>query len=393
MTDIELKTFEAKKAAARKIAASINKDLKKESPDSEDLVVIMGDRPDLMVKKYMSTGNPVIDRLLGGGIVLGVPIEIIGAPGCSKSTTTMMIARQFLLAGKLVAYVNVEQQAPPVDQIKAAGFTDEEIKDLIIIPAFGSGEKLFDTIKDFLLDYKTQRPNHIIDCVIIDSVAALAPSAEIASIDKNGFEGNTIGRHAAMVGKFLRQMCGTGAISREGSLILINQLRAQVSTVPMPDIGTGGRSIPYFAKTRLSFKKDNTESKKLVDKDGNQLGLAINVSVIKNNMGIPGRSATFRFIYGQGLDSITPIFEEALDYGIITKRTPTSPMYVFNTDEGQVEVKGLDAAKDYFKNNPALITRVTSEVELKRSSEMSNIPDLDSLGLDSIEEDVEFVDV
>lgn len=358
----------------RAIMAGINAELRKANPNSEDLIFRVGDKPEFMKREYVSTGNPALDRILGGGIVLGVPVEIAGAAGCGKTTLALSIGREFIRKrNSLVLFVNVEQQVLPIEQIKVAGFTDEELNSLIVLPAYGSGENLFDRLKDFLLDFKTKRPNNLIDCVIIDSIAALTPAAEIQSIEKNGYEGMTIGRHASMVNKFLRNMCGTGSISKSGSLILVNQLRSQIAAVPMPDISTGGKAIQYYPKIRMFLKKDNEGTKKLIDPKEGQLGLSVKVDIIKNNVGTPNRSATYSFIYGKGYDLVTPLFEEALDLNIIFKKSPTSPMYQFILPTGELkEVRGLDAAKDFFATEEGLMTHIEAQIKAKREESSGN---------------------
>lgn len=295
-----------------------------------------------------------------------------------NTTTSLYIANQFIEQGKVVLFVNVEQQTLPIDQLEAAGINGAKREMFMTLPAFGSGENLFNIIKAFLIDPVTLAPRHEVHCIIIDSIAALAPNDELESIQKNGFEGHTMGRHASMVNKFMRQMCGTGAISHESTMILINQLRETISQsggggrAPAPS-PTGGRAISYYAKLRISLKRDYDGCLKLTLPNGDVKGVAIEAELVKNNTGIPGRKAKYSFIYGEGLDIKTPVIDEAIEYGIIKRLSSVTWSVPVRSSEDKL-FKGVGPMTTYVRDD-LNFPYIQELVEVFRNTSTEELPE------------------
>lgn len=187
--------------------------------------------------ELISTGNPALDWGLGGGIPEGTIIELYGAPSTGKTTTMTYIMAEVQKRGKLVIYYHTEESRKPAKAWKLAG-VDENL--VIYIDARRSGEDGINIIKDLLLN-DNGLPNDLIGMIVIDSISALAPNAEMNSVEDNGMEGITVGRQAALTSKMFRVICGSGWL-HEGCIIgLVNQERAQIGQTPLPNVTSGGK--------------------------------------------------------------------------------------------------------------------------------------------------------
>jgi len=276
--------------------------------------------------RLISTGNPALDWALGGGIQEGTIFELYGAPGAGKTTAMCYIMAEVQKLGKYVIYYHLEEAAKPSKAWKLAGVDENKV---VYINALKSGEDGLNLIRELLVDDKGI-PTDVVGMIVMDSISALAPAAEVTSVDGNGMEGTTMARQAALTSKMFRIMTGTGWLSKGCLTGLVNQERAQIGQTPLPNLTSGGKSIPYYAKVRVQLKQPSdkflvenegvvTEGKQ--DSTGKKLtiGHTIDYYISKNNTGSapPFRRGSWRVIYEKGIDYLGPIIEEAITYGII----------------------------------------------------------------------------
>lgn len=351
------------------LITSFNKKNQKTNPDARPPIFWASSQEDFITPHYLSTNNPALDRALGGGFRKGVPIEVFGGEGTGKTTTAMMAIKSCLNEGGIPAFISTEQPIFPTDQAAVAGLTPEDIDNILYLPPMGSAEDIFNRLREIMWDSAKSEPRYLLDLIVIDSIAGLLPQDELKSIDDKGFEGHTMGRHAAMVSKFYRYMCSL--MSPLGVLLSINQMRSQIGQTPLPDITPGGKAVRYYNKTRIQLKPDKETAKTMVDDKKAQLGNAVEFIVVKNNVGRPYVTGSYRYWYGIGLDVVTPVVEEALDNGVIWKDSPTSNLHKFLLPDGtESKVNGWANTIKYFQDNKDSFETLRTAVESVRNAEV-----------------------
>jgi recombination protein RecA len=295
----------------------------------------------------ISTGNPALDWGLSGGIPEGTIFEFYGPPSTGKSTAMSYVMSEIQKLNKIVIYYHTEESFKPQKAWKLAGVDESKV---CYIDARRSGEDGINQIKSLILD-EDGLPSSVVGMIVIDSVSALAPAAEINSVGNNGMEGVTVGRLAALTSKLFRIICGSGWLHEGCILGLVNQERAQIGQVPLPNVTSGGHAIPYYAKIRVQLKAPTKGF--VLDENKQVIGHTIEYYVSKNNTGgAPFRRGSWKVIYGKGIDYLGPMIDEAMSYGIIQEVAKSR--YVVRWLENEAiksseKIHGKTAVTDYIE--------------------------------------------
>jgi len=299
-------------------------------------VMKMGDAPVIEVDA-IPTGSLTLDIALGvGGYPTGRVIEIYGPESSGKTTLTLHAIAECQRRGGIAAFVDAEHAFDRSYAEKLGVNTDE-----LIISQPDNGEQALE-IADNLLR------SGAIDILIIDSVAASTPKAEI-----EGEMGDArVGLQARLMSQALRKL--TGTISKTGSTcIFINQLREKIGVMfGNPETTTGGNALKFYSSVRLDIRRSTQI------KDGDQvMGNRTRVKVVKNKVAPPFRTAEFDIMYGQGISKAGEIIDLGVEHDILTKSG--SWFSYGETRLGQ----GRDTVKQLFIDNPELAEEVEAKIK------------------------------
>ena len=284
----------------------------------------------------MPSGSVTIDHSLGiGGYPKGRIIEIFGPESSGKTTLAIHAIAEAQKAGGIAAFIDAEHAFDSTYAQKLG----VDIDDLLISQP-DNGEQALE-IADHLIR------SSAIDIVVIDSVAALTPKAEI-----EGEMGESkMGLQARLMSQALRKL--TANISKTGTVcIFINQLRDKIGVVyGNPETTTGGNALKFYASVRVDIRKAS------VIKDGEeQMGARARVKIVKNKLAPPFRKAEFDIMYGEGISKIGEIIDLGVDQGIIKKSGSW-----FSYGDRKIG-QGRDAVKEAFKADPEFAAEVEAKV-------------------------------
>ncbi|HJL62755.1 MAG TPA: recombinase RecA, partial [Candidatus Marinimicrobia bacterium] len=285
----------------------------------------------------ISTGCLSLDVALGvGGIPKGRIIEIYGPEGSGKTTLALHIVAEAQKAGGYVAYIDMEH-ALDTDYMKKLGVKTAEL--IVSQPSFG--EQALD-MTDTLI-----RSNSL-DLIVIDSVAALVPKAELDGEMGDHF----VGLHARLMSQAMRKLTGT-VKKTETSIIFINQIREKIGVMfGNPETTTGGRALKFYSSVRMEIRRVTA-----VKEGTDFVGSRVRVKVVKNKVAPPFKSTEFDIMYGEGISYIGDIIDLAVEGEIIQK---TGAWYSYNDEKiGQ----GRENAKAFLKENPDKLESVVADVK------------------------------
>jgi recombination protein RecA len=285
------------------------------------------------------TGSLALDAALGvGGIPRGRITEIYGSESAGKSTLCQHILAEAQKAGGKVAYIDVEQTLDPA-YAKACGLDIDEM----YISQPDTGEQALQ-IAEHLIN------SGAITCVIVDSVAALLPKAEIEGEIGDSY----VGVQARLMSQALRKLAG--AVNRTNTaLIFTNQLREKIGfTRGNPEIVSGGKALKYYASVRLDVRKIET----LLVGDSSS-GIRSKVKVVKNKVAPPFRVAEFDITFGEGISREGDILDIAVEHKLVDK---AGAWYSY----GETRVgQGREQSKEYLRNNPEVLTGLENQLRHK----------------------------
>ena len=287
--------------------------------------------------EVIPSGSLGLDIALGvGGYPRGRVIEIFGPESSGKTTLTLHAIAEAQKAGGIAAFIDAEHA---FDRSYAAKL-GIDLENLIISQP-DNGEQALE-IADNLIR------SGAIDIVVIDSVAALTPKAEI-----DGDMGDSkMGLHARLMSQALRKL--TGTINKtKCTVIFINQLREKIGVMfGNPETTTGGNALKFYASVRIDIRKASTP-RKVGDE---AVGSRVKVKVVKNKVAPPFRQAEFDIMYGEGVSKIGEILDLGVDYDVIKKSG--SWFSYGDTKLGQ----GRDAVKELLKDNPELTEELSQKI-------------------------------
>ncbi|MFJ4849838.1 MULTISPECIES: recombinase RecA [unclassified Streptomyces] len=301
-------------------------------------VMRLGDRPNEPIE-VISTGSTALDVALGvGGLPRGRVVEVYGPESSGKTTLTLHAVANAQRAGGKVAFVDAEHALDP-DYAKRLGVD----VDSLLLSQPDNGEQALE-ITDMLIR------SGALDLIVIDSVAALVPRAEI-----EGEMGDShVGLQARLMSQALRKI--TGALSQsKTTAIFINQLREKVGVMfGSPETTTGGRALKFYASVRLDIRRIETL------KDGTDaVGNRTRVKVVKNKVAPPFKQAEFDILYGQGISREGGLIDMGVDHGFIRK---SGAWYTYEGDQlGQ----GKENARNFLRDNPDLADEIEKKIKEK----------------------------
>ncbi|MDE0375959.1 MAG: recombinase RecA [bacterium] len=285
---------------------------------------------------HISTGALSLDLALGiGGVPRGRIVEVYGPESSGKTTLALHIVAEAQRNGGLAAFVDAEHALDPV-YAKAVGVDIDEL----LISQPDTGEQALE-IADTLIR------SGALDVLVIDSVAALVPRAEI-----EGEMGDThVGLQARLMSQALRKL--TANVNRSmTTAVFINQLREKIGVMfGSPEVTPGGRALKFYSSVRLDIRRIEAI------KDGReQIGNRTRVKVVKNKLAPPFRMAEFDIMFGQGISREGSLLDVAVDIGIVRK---SGAWYTFEGDQlGQ----GREKAKRFLRENPDLAMVLEAKV-------------------------------
>jgi recombination protein RecA len=299
----------------------------------------LGEKADFGTMDVISTSSISLDMALGiGGVPRGRIIEIYGPESSGKTTVALHIAAQAQKNGGIAAFIDAEHALDPI-YAKALGVDIDEL----IVSQPDTGEQALEITEALVR-------SAAIDVVVIDSVAALVPKAEI-----EGEMGDShMGLQARLMSQALRKLAG--AINKSNTTaIFINQLREKVGVMfGNPEVTPGGRALKFYASVRLDVRRSET-LKNGVDVVGNRT----KVKVVKNKVAPPFKTAEFDIMYGKGISREGDIIDMAVKVGVIEK---AGSWYSYN---GEKIGQGRENAKKMLMDNPELCDEMEKVVKEK----------------------------
>ena len=301
-------------------------------------IMRLGDKTTVNVDA-IPTGALALDVALGiGGIPRGRIIEIYGPESSGKTTLAQHIVAECQKRGGIAAFVDAEHALDP-EYARNLGVNIDEL----LISQPDTGEQALDITEELVR-------SGAVDIVVVDSVAALVPKAEI----EGTMEDQQMGLQARLMSKALRKL--TGVIGKTNTtVIFINQLRQKIGVMyGNPETTTGGNALKYYASVRMEIKR--TEGLK---GDGVDVGNHVRVRVLKNKVAPPFRTAEFDIIFGKGICKTGNILDVAVNLDVVKK---AGAWFSYNDEKlGQ----GRDKARDYLNANPELLAEIEGLVRAK----------------------------
>ena len=335
-TEVSANIQDERSKALKLAIEKIEKDFGKGS------IMKLGDKASVNVEA-IPTGSLALDVALGiGGVPRGRIIEIYGPESSGKTTLAQHIVAECQKRGGIAAFVDAEHALDP----EYARNLGVKVDDLLISQP-DTGEQALDITEELVR-------SGAVDVVVVDSVAALVPKAEI----EGSMEDQQMGLQARLMSKALRKL--TGVIGKTNTtVIFINQLRMKIGVMyGNPETTTGGNALKYYASVRLEIKR--TEG---VKGDGEDIGNHVRVRVLKNKVAPPFRTAEFDIIFGKGICKIGNILDVAVNLDIVKK---AGSWFSFNDEKlGQ----GRDKARDFLNENPDILNQIETLVREKLAAQ------------------------
>lgn len=283
----------------------------------------------------ISTGVPIIDNALGSGLPKGRIVEVYGTEGGGKTTFAQHVIAECQRNGGVCAFIDAEHALDP-NYAKATGVDIDKL----LISQPDTGEQALEITEELIR-------SGAIDVIVIDSVAALVPKAEI-----DGEMGDAhMGLQARLMSQALRKL--TGIVGKTKTVVIfINQLRSKIGVFfGNPETTTGGNALKYYASQRLDIRRIET-----LKKDGKEYGNRVKVKVVKNKVAPPFKVAEFDIIYGEGINIVGSVVDMAVEKGIIQK---SGSWFSYSGDRlGQ----GRESAIDKLKLDKKLLDKIKKEI-------------------------------
>src|SRR5215211_5264465 len=287
------------------------------------------------------TGSIALDLALGvGGIPRGRITEIFGPESSGKTTLCQHVLAEAQKRGGVVAFIDVEHALDP-GYARACGVNVDEL----LVSQPDTGEQALEITETLIRSGG-------IDCIVVDSVAALVPRAEIEGEMGDSF----VGIQARLMSQALRKL--TGAVSRSNTaLIFTNQLREKIGVMfGNPETTPGGRALKFYASVRLDIRRVET-----IKSGTDAIGSRVRVKVVKNKVAPPFRVAEFDVMYGEGISKEGGLLDVGVAMSVVDK---TGAWFTYtDTRLGQ----GREASKDFLRQNPAIATEIESRIRAKVS--------------------------
>jgi len=309
-------------------------------------IMRLGERPRQQVD-VIPTGSLALDLALGiGGIPRGRVTEIYGPESGGKTTLALHIVAQAQKAGGVAAFVDAEHALDPVYARQLGVDVDN-----LLLSQPDTGEQALEIVELLVR-------SGAVDVIVVDSVAALVPRAEI-----EGEMGDShVGLQARLMSQALRKL--TGVLSKSNTAaIFINQIREKVGVMyGNPEVTTGGRALKFYSSIRLDVRRRGQPIKK-----GDQpIANVVRVKVTKNKLAPPFREAELELYFGRGIDPVADLVTVAVDQGVIQK---SGSWFSY----GDIRLgQGKEKAADYLRANPEMIEEIRAKVLEKALGEKTD---------------------
>jgi len=298
-------------------------------------IMKLGDSGERMSVEVIPTGSLGLDLALGvGGLPKGRIVEIFGPEGGGKTTLALHVIAEAQKKGGTAAFVDAEHALDPT----RAETIGVNIKDLLVSQP-DTGEQALEIVETLVR-------SGAVDVVVIDSVAALVPRAEVEGEMGDAF----VGIQARLMSQAMRKLAA--AISKSKTLVIfINQLREKIGIMfGNPETTPGGRALKFYSSVRIDVRRIES-----ITDGGEVLGNRVRAKVVKNKVAPPFRQAEFDIMFDRGISKEGSILDAAVDAEVVKK---SGGWFAYN---GQNIAQGREAAKMYLQENP----KITSEIEKK----------------------------
>ena len=299
-------------------------------------IMKLGDKPKVIGSDRISTGSLSLDIALGiGGVPRGRVIEIFGPEASGKTTLTLHIIAEAQKKDGIAAFIDAEHALDPIYAKNIGVNTDE-----LIISQPDTGEQALEITESLVR-------SNAVDIVVIDSVAALVPKAEI--------EGNMgdsyMGLQARLMSQALRKLTAIISKSRT-TVVFVNQIREKIGVFfGNPETTPGGRALKFYSTIRMEIRRKST-----IKKDDNNIGNMVKVKVVKNKLAPPFKETTFDIIFGKGISKEGDMIDLGLEYNILQK----SGVWISYNDIkfGQ----GRENSKMYIRTHPDVFKEIEKKI-------------------------------
>jgi len=292
--------------------------------------------------ELVSSGSLSLDLALGGGYPKGRILEIYGPESSGKTTLALHAIAEMQKKGGTAAFIDAEHALDPAYARKLGVDTDN-----LLVSQPDNGEQALEIAETLVR-------SNAVDIVVVDSVAALVPQAEI-----DGDMGDShMGLQARLMSQALRKL--TGIISKsKTTVIFINQIRMKIGVMfGNPETTTGGNALKFYASIRLDIRRIGQ-----IKAGEDIIGNRTKVKVVKNKIAPPFRIAEFDIMYNEGISKTGDVLDLAVQHGVIGKSGAW-----FDYADGKIG-QGREASKDYLKENPKLLAEIEAKVRAKVAEE------------------------
>lgn len=298
-------------------------------------IMKLGEQPQIKLDA-IPTGALSLDLALGvGGLPRGRVVEIYGPESSGKTTLTLSIIAETQKKGGIAAFIDAEHALDPEYASKIGVNINE-----LLVSQPDTGEQALDIAEQLVR-------SGAVDIIVIDSVAALVPKAEI-----EGDMGDShMGLQARLMSQALRKLTAVVGKTRT-TVVFINQLRQKIGVMyGNPETTTGGNALKFYASVRLDIRRIET-----LKRDGEEYGNRAKVRVVKNKVAPPFRIAEFDILFGEGISSESCLLDVAAEFGLVKK---TGTWYSYGDEKlGQ----GREKAREFLKENPTILAEIERQV-------------------------------
>jgi recombination protein RecA len=313
-------------------------------------IMRLGDAPATRNIEVIPTGALTLDLALGvGGVPRGRVIEIYGPESSGKTTLALHVVAQAQKLGGVAAFIDAEHALDPLYAARIGVNTDD-----LLVSQPDTGEQALEIV-DVLVR------SQAVDIVVVDSVAALVPKAEI-----DGEMGDShLGLQARLMSQALRKL--TGAISKSStSVVFINQLREKIGVMfGNPEVTTGGRALKFYASVRLDVRKIDTIKSGL-----DVIGSRVKVKVVKNKVAPPFRAAEFDILYNEGISYLGSVLDAAIDAAVVDKQ---GAWFSYGQERlGQ----GRENVRDFLRSHPDLTDQIVATLRERLAIQQAPKPEV-----------------
>lgn len=298
----------------------------------------LGDTRTVDVELF-SSGSLSMDLALGGGYPKGRIIEIYGPESSGKTTVALHAIAEIQKTGGTAAFIDAEHALDPAYARKLGVDVDN-----MLVSQPDNGEQALDIVETLVR-------SNAVDIVVVDSVAALVPQAEI-----DGDMGDShMGLQARLMSQALRKL--TGIISKsKTTVVFINQIRMKIGVMfGNPETTTGGNALKFYASVRIDIRRTG----QIKEGEDNIIGSRTKVKIVKNKIAPPFRVAEFDIMYGEGISKTGDVLDLAVQHGIVGKSGAW-----FDYNDAKIG-QGREATKEYLKSNPKILAEIETKVRKK----------------------------